>query len=1030
MNKIIVLCIAVLTICSMSVSQETSFGKNKVQYKNFSWLYIQSQHFDVYFSEGGYDLATFTADKAEEAYRAIQKSFRYSITNRIPIIVYNSHNDFQQTNVISSYMEEGIGGVTELFKNRVVLPFEGDYKKFRHVIHHELVHAVINDMFYGGSIQSIIARNITLQLPLWFNEGIAEYEALQWDTNSDMFLRDASIHEYLPPIDQLYGYFAYRGGQSVWYYIAQRYGKEKIADILHRVRSTRSVETGFRSALGLGVDEFSERWQQEQKKIYWPDIAKRDEPKNFSVQLTDHRKDGNFYNTSPALSPQGDKIAFLTDRNDYFDVYLISAIDGEIQRKVIAGQRTPDFEELHLLTPGMTWSPDGERLAIATKSGAKDAIIIIDVKTGDEEKIELDLDGIFSVDWSLKENALTFVGNIAQQSDIFVYNLTTKELKNLTNDIFTDADPSWSKDGTTIFFSSDRGNFLEKNTESDFTMQTYDFQQMDLYALTTAEGKIKRFTEFITSDESSPISSPDGKELLFISDKNGINNIYKMNLDSTVAHPITNSIAGIYQLSLSKDGGKLAFVSLSGAGFDIFMMRSPFSAIAKSELEPTEFYKLRHENSFNKDSVSIVSIDSLINRDSVPTFSGDTPFDFHNYVFQPSLPPNPQKRDTILFTETDKKDSNDNYIINPYKLNFTTDIIYGNMGYSTFYGVQGSTLMAFSDMIGDHQIFLQTNLVVDDLKNGDYALAYYYLPQRIDWGFQAFHSARFLDLNRDYLIDTRFRTFGFSLSASFPFTKFKRVEFSETFVRVSREYLSPGVPTQRRDILLPSMSFVHDNVLWGYTGPNNGTRYNLSAYGTPSIGTSGLSFYSALLDYRTYLRLGRGYTFAIRFAGGGSFGKDPQRFVVGGTENWINRRFTSDRIPIDKPEDIIFLTEGVPLRGFDYNAQIGTRYSLLNAELRFPFFGYFAAGPIPIFFQSLTGVGFLDIGSAWNKETSYRGTEKNTTGNVVTKDLLIGTGTGARVFFLGFLLKIDVAWQYTLDGFSTPKYYFSLGADF
>jgi len=80
----------------------------------------------------------------------------------------------------------------------VILPFEGEYSKFRHVIHHELTHAVINDMFYGGSIQSIISNNITLQLPLWFNEGLAEFESLRWDTDSDMFLRDATVHEYLP----------------------------------------------------------------------------------------------------------------------------------------------------------------------------------------------------------------------------------------------------------------------------------------------------------------------------------------------------------------------------------------------------------------------------------------------------------------------------------------------------------------------------------------------------------------------------------------------------------------------------------------------------------------------------------------------------------------------------------------------------------------------------------------------------------------------------------------------------------------
>ena len=261
----------IVAICACNIpafSQSTTFGQNKVQYRDYDWYYIQSSHFDIYFANGGEYIADFTADIAESSYAAISKSFRYQITNRIPIMVYNSHNDFQQTNVVSEYLEEGIGGVTELFKNRVALPFEGDYAKFRHVIHHELVHAVLNDMFYGGSIQSIISNNITLQLPMWFNEGLAEYEALKWDTNSDMFLRDATIHEYLPPIQYLSGYMAYRAGQSIWNYIGTKYGEEKIGDILMRIRGARSVEQGFRSAIGLSLEELSDRWQKEQKVLY------------------------------------------------------------------------------------------------------------------------------------------------------------------------------------------------------------------------------------------------------------------------------------------------------------------------------------------------------------------------------------------------------------------------------------------------------------------------------------------------------------------------------------------------------------------------------------------------------------------------------------------------------------------------------------------------------------------------------------------------------------------------------------------
>ena len=152
-----------------------SFGQNKVQYKVFDWNYIQTSHFDIYYYDGEQDLAEFVADVAEDSYEQISIHLRWNLKNRVSIMVYNSHNEFQQTNIVRPYMREGIGGVTELFKNRVVFPFEGNYEQFRHVIHHELVHAMINDMIYGGRMQNIISSRAKIRVPIWSNEGVAEY---------------------------------------------------------------------------------------------------------------------------------------------------------------------------------------------------------------------------------------------------------------------------------------------------------------------------------------------------------------------------------------------------------------------------------------------------------------------------------------------------------------------------------------------------------------------------------------------------------------------------------------------------------------------------------------------------------------------------------------------------------------------------------------------------------------------------------------------------------------------------------------
>src|SRR5581483_6762911 len=250
-----------------------SFGKNKVEYKDFQWQYIQSPHFDVYFYQGGRNLAQFVADHAEQALDSIERVMKYDITNRVAILVYNSHNDFQQTNAVGEFLPEGVGGVTELLKNRVIIPYEGDFELFRHVIHHELTHAVVNDMFIGGTYQSLLTGG-GMEIPSWMNEGLAEYNSLHGlDLETDMFMRDATLNDAVPPLDRLGGYVQYRVGQTMYWYISQRYGPDKVGELLQRIRTSRSVEAGFRSTFGLSVGEFGEKFLDALKKLYYPDIA-------------------------------------------------------------------------------------------------------------------------------------------------------------------------------------------------------------------------------------------------------------------------------------------------------------------------------------------------------------------------------------------------------------------------------------------------------------------------------------------------------------------------------------------------------------------------------------------------------------------------------------------------------------------------------------------------------------------------------------------------------------------------------------
>ena len=312
------------------------FGQNKVNYKMHEWYFIQTKHFDIYFYSGCETIAEYAALSAEKALASIGNEINYKVGNRLSLIVYASHNDFQETNTTDEYLSKGIGGFTEPFKNRVVLPFEGNYEKFEHVIHHELVHAVLQDMFYGGTIQNIISRNINLQIPLWFQEGIAEYLSAGWDLNEDQFIRNAILSNTLPNLEQLSNYYAYRGGQAVFKYIAYKYGQEKVGQLVNKIQSAGSFEQGFKSAIGITFEELNERWLKDLKKEYWPDIAIYTDPDEFAKRLTNNKKDGfGFYNVSPAISPRGDKIAFLSDKDIYLNLYLMNTTDGKVTKKLL-----------------------------------------------------------------------------------------------------------------------------------------------------------------------------------------------------------------------------------------------------------------------------------------------------------------------------------------------------------------------------------------------------------------------------------------------------------------------------------------------------------------------------------------------------------------------------------------------------------------------------------------------------------------------------------------------------------------------
>ena len=78
-----------LLLVGINYAFAQGFGQNKVQYKDFDWRYIQSEHFDVYFYEGGYDIARFTAEVADSMGETVSMPWSISVVGSFGTIEVN-----------------------------------------------------------------------------------------------------------------------------------------------------------------------------------------------------------------------------------------------------------------------------------------------------------------------------------------------------------------------------------------------------------------------------------------------------------------------------------------------------------------------------------------------------------------------------------------------------------------------------------------------------------------------------------------------------------------------------------------------------------------------------------------------------------------------------------------------------------------------------------------------------------------------------------------------------------------------------
>jgi len=1001
-----------------------SYGKNIVQYNDFKWDYIQTEHFDIYFySNNNQNHSKVVAKESELSYQKLSKLLDWKLKNRVSIIVYNSHNDFQQTNVIKQYMQEGVGGVTELYKNRVVIPFDASLIEFRDVLHHELLHAFINDCVYGGSLRKKIVNSVQFNIPLWMNEGLAEYSSINWNTNSDMWMRDLAINsDQLLNINQLNGYLAYRGGQSVWRFITSKWGNESIAEIFYQIKQNNNVNKGVKKAIGVDIKTLNEQWKNYIKEIYWDEIGSMENINEFARQLTNHEKWGNGYNIAPSISPNGGKIAILSNKDGPMSIYIISADNGKIIKKLITGDRNTEYEELHILKPGITWSPDGKQIAFSAKSGQSDALYIFNATTYEKEKFRFKgIEGLFRPSWSPDGKKIAFIGNNGQSSDIYIYNIEDSQISQITNDWYSEDHVSWYPSSNKLIFISDRGDYLDSNS---ITFEDYFSDQMDIYSLSLKDRVLNRLTN-TDYNEAYPVISSDNQTIAYISDETGINNIYLTSDNFKSSSPITNVITGITQLSWNGDDSQLIFTGFYKRGYDIFTLSNPKDRIDLIKSLPVAKWKLDENNNFD-----------LVRKDS-DKLAKDISDKYKNYVLT-DLTREEEDRNPNKYSKKTSVNSNGEYIIKEYNPRYTLDYANYGVGYNYMVGNQVMANFIFSDILGDYNFYISTETVLT-FNTSDYYLVFNNLKNKIDQMYYLYQDVReqygiIGDINNMVYYDpykiNRIRENGLFINFSYPISKFRRFEYGFSINYNERNSVALGprstfgvseeiiTVNQSQTSLEPRLKYVSDHTYWmnnSISGYRSSLEYMYSYKALPydryNRDLDPWSFHRFMIDNRYYKSLFNGVTFAFRLYAGTTWGNNSNenQFYLGGSP-CIDAWDCNQSIPFTMMFDE---ESAMPLRGIDIYSKSGNNVMLYNFELRLPFLIYYF--PAIQFLGQINGAIFCDVGATWNsKYKKFLDSEnwRKTGDSPLSTGWAMSYGFGPRFIFLGLPWHIDFTWEY------------------
>ncbi len=1053
-----------ILLSNLSIAQQSreKFGMNRVQYKDFDWQYYATENFDIYYYKGGNEYATLATKYLEDEFDRITDIIGYSPYTKTKVFLYNSISDLHQSNIGLSDNNFNVGGQTDFIKSQVEIAHPGTSVGFKKELVLQISRLLINDMMFGGSLTDMFQNAYLLNLHEWFIEGAANYLATGWSMEMDDFARGLVSSKRVKKITKLTGRDASLVGQSIWNFIVEKYGRSNISNILNLTRIIRNEEKSIANTLGLPFKQLIYEWQ-----VFYSDMAtitKRDykTASDSSKIFSQNRRELKFNHVK--ISPDGNKLAYVENNNGKYFVRIYDRESKSIE-KVMSGGYQVINQIIDYDLPLISWSDD-KTLGIINIVNGTNVLWLYDLVTNRKIPSLLEkFDQVESFDFSSNGRLAILSADVNGQNDLYLLSVRRNRVRRLTNDNYDDVNPYFIPNTNIIAFNSNRVNDTLITRKVDYQDITNNFN-IYYFNLDTTKNILSKITNTISQDINA--IPGDMYNVYYLSDQKGIMNLFSYSLLDSIYSQVSNFSSSIKSFDINTTYNDLAFIMQDdGKDFIYFIPDYSFEQSVftpqsvRQEYLISKILSQKRQGGLESNSEPInITIDKT-DEDNTEDDNDDNIIDTDDYVFDKEVAAKTNTNTESFLSQYRrlqlKKSISGPF---PYETRFSADNLVTSWVIDPLKGFGILVETQMNDLL-ENQRFNGGIMATTDLKSGDLFVEYQYLKGLVDYGFRFDREVLFWEVNNESLpgIQQKYTKNVFKLSTALPLDIKSRISIEPFFtntqsLRVGSDSIRRGFPFPQKIInnyLGFKAGYVFDNSI--VTGMNlvEGTRAKINLTHHEGLGDRNNSFTNISADIRHYQKFNREMIFAVRGFYGRFFGKDPQKYLLGGMDNWIinstNREGSGNPLAMNmdlKEPDLLFVEYVTSLRGFDYATLFGTNVILFNAEFRFPVVKYFYRGPVSSnFFRNLQFVGFYDVGSAWthnspfskdpdissliidNPQSAFRAEIKN-----FKNPWLQSYGVGMRTVMLGFYMKFDVAWPIEDYNTNPARLHVTLGYDF